>query len=306
MIKFSGICFLFLCGATVAFAQTAAPVNPVPQDGRQEIRRRENNQAGRLTDKSGGSARPVFVRRGTLAFRKRLNKDQKKILAPDVADANRYAAFLKNPDAGLMKIFPDLGCEDNAQIVRADEICLNQVPMSAFYSFREKEHTIDYLADIRLKKEMLISDGLLAQGILVALGNAPLENVTPTSAGMKFLNEFQPEEMSERALEQTLQLIKGVKADGYFYRKGLPAQENTTYALRVVAYRGKIIQPIRGFPFDMLGDDDRVDLTIAFRLLKKDAATGNYTVLWKEIARRDAPKIIYPKRKQSGNNRRSR
>jgi len=46
----------------------------------------------------------------------------------------------------------------------------------------------------------------------------------------------------------------------------------------------------------MLEGDDRVDVTIAFRLLKKDAATGIYTLLWKELGRRDAPKIIFPKR----------
>lgn len=298
MNRIFGVCILFLCGASanVGLAQitgsTPLPASPpAPRENRQLETLMRNG------DRRGNSATaPVFAKRGALSFRKRLNGSQKRMLAPDAAETNRYAAFLRSPNTGLIKLFPDLDCENDARIVRADDICLNQIPMSAFYSFREKEHTTDFLSDIRLKNDVLLSDGLLVQSLLVGLGEMPLENVTPNSAGMKFLTEFKPEETAERALEQTFQLIKGVEADGYLYRKSLPARENVTYALRAIAYRGKIIQTMRGFPFNMLEGDDRVDVTIVFRLLKKDRATGVYTLLWKQIARRDAPKIIFPKR----------
>ena len=144
------------------------------------------------------------------------------------------------------------------------------------------------------------------QSLLVELGEIPLQSVTPTSQGMKFLTEFKAGETSEQALEQTFQLIRGIESDGFLYRKALLARENVTYALRVIAYRGRIIQTIRGFPFNMLEGDDRVDVTIAFRLLKKDATTGVYTLLWKELSRRNAPKIIFPKRSKRQNSNRSR
>ncbi len=301
MSRLSGVNIMFLwCVSVVAgFAQTPAPP-PMPPSVTEEIRRRGNNQPGQSA-RGGAAARTVFARRGALSFKKRISRQQKKMLSPDAADLSRYADFLRNPKTGLIKLFPDLGCEENANVVRADEICLNQIPMSAFYSFRESEHTTDFLSDIRLENDVLVSDGLLTQGILVALGKTPLESVTPTSSGLKFLTEFKPELKSEEALKQTFQLIKGIKSNGYLYRKALPAREEMTYALRVVAYRAKFIQTVRGFLFNMLEGDDRVDVTIAFRLLKKDAATGTYTLLWKELARQEAPKIIFPKPNKNQN-----
>lgn len=301
MNRLSGINVLFLCCVSVVagFAQTAAP-SPKPPSVSEELRRRGNNQSGQL-GREESAARTAVTRRGALPFKKRISRQQKKMLSPDAADLSRYADFLRDPKTGLVKLFPDLGCEGNANIVRADAICLNQIPMSAFYSFRESEHTTDFLSDIRLENDVLVSDGLLTQGILVALGKTPLESVTPTSSGLKFLTEFKPELKSEEALKQTYRLIKGIKSDGYLYCKALPAREEMTYALRVVAYRAKFIQTVRGFLFDMLEGDDRVDVTIAFRLLKKDAATGSYTLLWKELARREAPKIIFPKRDRNQN-----
>lgn len=298
MSKFSGVTVLFLCCVSVitGFAQTTTTPRQTPPIN-EEMRRRANSQSGRLNESGGDSAtRSVFVKRGALSFKKRISRNQRKILAPDAADSSRYAAFLQNPNTGLIKIFPDLGCEINAHVVRADETCLNQIPMSAFYSFREREHTTDFLSDIRLEDDELLSDGILTQGILVALGDVALESVSPASGGLKFLTEFKPEARSGEALKQSVRLIEGIKSDGYLYRKSLPARENTTYALRVIAYRGKFIQTIRGFPFNMLDGDDRIDITIAFRLLKKDATTGNYTLLWKELARQDAPKVVFPKR----------
>jgi len=308
MSRFSGVYILiFWCAAASGgLAQTTAPTT-APPSGIEENRRRGSS---RLEQFGGGrgdsSAQPVFAKRGALAFKQRLSRDQKKMLAPDAADLNRHAALLRKPNTGLIKLFPDLDCENDARVVRADETCLNQIPTSAFYSFREREHTTDFLADIRLKNDVLVSDGLLMQSILVGLGEMPLENVVPSSEGMKFLTEFKPGETSEQALEQTFRLIKGIEADGYLYRKTLPARENSTYALRVIAYRGKIVQTVRGFPFNMLEGDNRIDVTIAFRLLKKDQATGVYTLLWKELARRDAPKIIFPKRNKRQNIKRTR
>lgn len=264
-----------------------------------------NNEASRhrTENKAESAENPaspiVFQRRGLLPFKQRVSREQKKQLAPDAADLKRYEFFLNQPKTGLIKLFPDLGCEDNAAaVVRADEICLKAVPMSGFYSFREKEYTNDFLSDIRLKDNFLVSDGLLAQGILVALGDVPLESVSTAAEGMKYINDYTPETQSGDALKQTKQLIRGVKSGKFLYKKSLPAKENTTYALRAVAYRGRAIQTFRGYPFDMLAGDERVDITVAFRILKKDEA-GTLTLLWRELARKDAPKIIFPKRRKN-------
>ena len=255
---------------------------------------KESERRVKLPDKT--VRQPTFVRRGALPFKRKISREQKILLKPNAADLSRYAAFLQQPRTGLIKLFPDLGCEGNANIVRADAECLNSIPMSAFYSFREKEYTTDFLSDIRLENDILITDGILTQGILVALGDIALENISLTSDGLDFLTEYKPETQSEKALKHTFQLIKGINSDGYLYRKTLPAKENTTYALRVIAYRGSVLQTFRGMLFNMLAGDDRADIIVAFRMLKKDEKTGSFTLLWKELSRKGAPKIIFPKK----------
>lgn len=270
------------------FAQTQTP-------GTEPLRRPPESKMESF-EKARSESEPskVFRRRAILPFKKRVSREQKQLLAPDIADLQRYEVFLRQPNTGLIKLFPDLGCEENAAIVRADETCLKAIPMSGFYSFREKEYTSSHLSDIRLKNDVLITDGLLTQGILVALGDVGLETVSLSSGGMKFLNEFVPETRGAEALKQTRQIIKGINTDDHFYRKALFASENVTYALRLIAYRGSFFQTFRGLPFDLLAGDERDDLTVAFRVVRKNKA-GNITILWKELARKDAPKIKFPK-----------
>lgn len=242
------------------------------------------------------SVTPGIPRR-IFPFKRSLNKDQKKRLAVESADLNGYAAFLEQPKTGLIKLFPDLGCEKNANIIRVDQECLNWIPNSAFFSFREREHTSEILADIRLEKNYLISDGILSQGILVALGDVSLENVTLDTAGINFLINYQPEQNHRNAAKQILQLNKGIESDRFHYQRVLPVVADTTYALRVVAYRGKVIQTFRRFIFNLLEGDDRTDLTLVFRIVKK-SADGSLNLLWKELQRKNAPKLIYEKRKR--------
>lgn len=298
MKKFSGVKVLFCwsCLLTACLAQTRIPTS------NEAARRAPDRELERPTRPLDEIARKsVTTKRGALSFKKKISREQKLLLKPNAADSNRYADFLRQPRTGLIKLFPDLGCESNANIVRADAECLQSIPMSAFYSFREKEYTTDFLSDIRLENNVLVTDGILTQGILVALGDIALENVSLASGGLSFLTEYKPETQSKMALQQTFRVIEGINSDGYLYRKDLPAKENTTYALRVIAYRGSIVQTFRGIPFNRLAGDERTDIIVAFRLLKKDEKTGSFTLLWKELSRKDAPKIIFPKKiKKSG------
>ena len=240
------------------------------------------------------SAPPAVQKRAVISPVKNITREQKKSLSPDDTDLKRYDVFLSQPNTGLIRLFPDLGCE-TAMVVRADENCRNAIPMSGFYSFREKKYTRDFLSDIRLKDGVLMNDGLLVQGFMVVLGDVALDDITLSSDGMKFLNDFVPDEHGAEALKQTGELLKGVKSGVYLYRKAMPVIENVTYILRSIAYRGSYVQKVDGKPFDLLAGDERLDLTVAFRVLKKNDA-GSIILLWKELARKSAPVIIFPKR----------
>ncbi len=236
-------------------------------------------------------------RTGSFILRTKRTKEQKQRLLPNAQDLRKYEQFLQQPKTGIFRLMPDIGCTENVNIIKADEICLNFIPESSYYSFREKEHTIEMLADLRLKNGYLITDGILSQGILVNLGELELEKVFGENEGLKFLSSFAPDPQSLQAQKQYIQMIRGVKVGNYEYKKALPIIENATYALRVIAYRGNIFRTFRGFRFDLLDGDKRIDLTLAFRIIRKEK-DGGVTLIWKEIERKNAPRLLFPKRKK--------
>lgn len=229
-------------------------------------------------------------------FKAKRTKDQDKKLRPNAEDLAKYADFLKKPKTGIFRLMNDVECDSNVYVIRVDDGCQNSIPGSSFYSFREREYTSAYLSDIRFKDGLLISDGLLSQNILVRLGNVPLESLSTSSEGMKFLVNFVPEIVNTAATKQYIEIVKGVRADRYEYRKVLPAAENMTYAMRVIAYRGSFYRSFRGWIFDLISGDDRFDLVVGFRVIRKEE-DGNVTILWKELERKKSPKLRYDKNK---------
>lgn len=241
------------------------------------------------------SESPSFRSRVYFPFRKKASKEQKRRLLPRAEDAAQYEQFLAEPRTGIFRLLPDSGCDDHTLVIKADENCLNQIPESSFYSFRENEHAQKILSDVRLANNHLISDGVFSQGILVNLGDVPLENVTTATDGLRFLNDFAPQTSSKEARRQYLQMANGVEADGFEYKKRVPVVENATYGLRVIAYKGSLFRSFRGFYFDLLAGDKRIDLTIALRVVRRDE-DGGVTIVWRELARRSAPRLQFERR----------
>jgi len=238
----------------------------------------------------------MINRSGVFPLRTKPTKEQRKRLQPDSVDLSRFAPILEQPRTGIVRLLPDIGCYESYFVIRADEKCLNAIPESSFFSFREREYTLEPLADIRLKSGHLISDGLLTQGMMAKLGDVPLEMISLETEGFDFLNDFSPAPDSVIAKDQYNQLIRGVRSGDHEYRKVVQAIENTTYAMRVVAYRGNVIRSFRGWRFDLLDGDKRIDLTLAFRVVRKDP-DGSVTLVWRELGRRESPRIRFPKRK---------
>ena len=239
-----------------------------------------------------------FGNRMIFGIRKKPNDSQKKLLQPNPEDLIKYAQFLEQPKTGIFRLFPDAGCNENIYIVRAEKKCLEAIPESSYYSFREREHTAEFLSDIRLKNNHLISDGVLAQGFFVMLGDIELEKVSLATEGLDFMQNFQVQAKSPEAVEQFTQMLKGMQSGKHLYAKIYRAAENMTYALRVTAFKGEIFQTFRGYRYDVLEGDKRIDLTVAFRIIRK-TPDGSITLLWKELGRREAPKFQSVKRQKN-------
>lgn len=220
------------------------------------------------------------------------SKKELKLVEPRRELVNRYAAFLRQPNTGLTKLIDDKGCSENTKVVVATDDCLKYTMPGAgsSFSFRTETYRIPRLADLTYADKSFQASGVLLHGIFVNIGNIPLENVDLQTKGLKFLVDFLPEPEYEKNKSVDTQLTEGVVNDGFLYRRGLFIVENTTFALRSIAYGGKSPRSIKGLAYNEFDYDKRKDVIVVFRIVEKDA-DGNVTILWKQLQEKDSPKI---------------
>jgi hypothetical protein len=308
---FIGLGVLFVFQNT--FAQSPRPIttnnptNPLPDWVIRNEQKRKDMDRINGKDENGmiaGRQNPRIPRLPTTKpdgkpYTKEELKKIKTSLEPNKEDLEKYKDFLKSSKTGLFRLFPDFDCEFKG-VIRFDGNCANFIPGSWSYSFRTKTYPGQDFFDLRFSNEDLVADGFLAQEILVPLGDVLLEKTALTSAGMKFLNEFKPELQSQEMKKQFNQIANVVEADGFRYAKRVKAVENVTYAIRIIAYHpenniaSRFAEGMNRESSRFLEDVKRLDLTLAFRIIRKDA-DGSISVLWKELKRQNAPKIIFQK-----------
>jgi hypothetical protein len=220
------------------------------------------------------------------------NKEEIKILAPSPSLLEQHAVFLRQPDAGIIKLNGDTSCLENSEIVVAKETCLAYTFPGAgtAYSFRVESYRLPRLADLVLSKGILKTDGVLQQGIMVNLGNVPLQDVSLQSNGLKYLLEFKPVADLKSLLKIDNELSKGIAADGFLYRLGFYARNQQTFILRSIAYKGKIMRSVKGTQYNELDFDKRKDILVAFRVVETDKS-GNVTILWKMLSQGNVPTL---------------
>ena len=307
MVFIAGLGILFL--TPTASAQGSLPLDPYNREPEHVRRTRENREYwGRLNRGmiANRERRPRIVPRRYPDGKPYSKEELAQIEAlkrPGEADLVKYAYFLKQKGTGMFRLFPYLPCIEKG-LLRADGECANHVYDSWAYSFRAKYYSSLYYHDLKYKDGNLIAGGsLLSLGILTKLGDVAVEKISLTSDGMKFLAELKPETGQQESETQISSFVKGVEAGGYKYSTKIKIEENTTYGLRVVAYRMpgdvKLLLTDNPGPFGDINHqinklDERDDMTIAFRILRREA-DGNITIIWKELSRTDAPKLVLPK-----------
>lgn len=224
-------------------------------------------------------------------YRKPGKKDLKDLI-PSQNLLAQYDQFLKQENTGIFKLSADNSCAKNNSVVAATESCAsNTIPGGGTaFSFRVNTHRILHLADLTLEKDILKTDGVMQQGMMVSLGDIELDKVTPETAGLKFLMDFKPALTKKELQKNDQELSAGIKADGFIYRFGFYVDNNSTFALRSIAYRGKIIRSIKGVNYNEMDYDKRKDVLVVFRIIEKDQ-NGDITVLWKELVRKDSPEL---------------
>lgn len=224
------------------------------------------------------------------------SKEELEKLRVSPADKERYGSFLREPETGIIKLAADLKCADNTKVVVATPDCLKYTMPGAgsSYSFRTENYRIQRLADLIYTDNSFQVTGALTHGFLVSIGDVPLEKVNFQTKGLKYLVDFKPTVDYAEAKKIADEFVRGVTKDGFFYRRGLSAEDNTTYVVRVVAYDGRLNRAVQGITYNELDFDKRKDVIVTFRIVSRDE-DGGVTILWKKLAEKDAPKLIQPK-----------
>lgn len=216
-------------------------------------------------------------------------------IAPRPGTGNKYRDFLRRPNTGMFRLVVDTGCAENSKVITATDDCVKYTMPGAgnSFSFRTRNYRIKGLADLTYSDNSLRITGMMMHGILVNLGDVPIEEVFLQTRGVQYPAAFQPVTDFETARAKDEQIVGGVERDGFLYKRSLPANENATYVLRAVAYRGKLFRTVRGVSYNEMDFDKRRDVIIAFRVVYRDT-DGSLTIVWQELSNVDSPKLKPP------------
>ena len=218
-----------------------------------------------------------------------------------IAPANdlktKYADFLGNPKTGLTRLVLEIGCSDSAKVISAKKECLKySMPGGgSSFSFRTRNYRLARLADITYTDNSFQATGQFLNGVFVNLGDVPLESIGLHDPSMEFLTKYTPSVNYRSALYADKVLSIGFIYKGLVHRRALYIKENTTFALRSIAYRGKLYRAVAGVTYNELDFDKRRDTIVVFRIVRTDD-DASVTILWKILSEKEAPKLKREKR----------
>mgnify|MGYP000944365614 CR=1 FL=1 len=287
--------FVFVNGQQTNPTPTYSPV-PTPDvrviiRNQQEANRRfDGLRNGRNSNVDTFRLRQIFFQTIEPLYRKP-TREELNLLAPNSADMAKYADFLKQSNTGITRLIIDLGCADNPNVVSANPHCLKYTMPGAgsSFSFRTNTYRIRRLADLTYSKDGFHTTGIWLHGVLVNLGDVPLEQISLMTKGVKFISDFAPVSDYKQAAETERQISAGITNDGFLYGGALAVQEDATYILRSIAYRGSVMRAVQSIAYNELDFDKRKDILVTFRIIRKD--DESITILWKEINSKKSPKI---------------
>lgn len=218
--------------------------------------------------------RRVPLRRNVWVSEYRFNSAEKQLLQPSPLDQQRFAEFLKQPDTGLIRLFP---WGQGRKVVSVDALDDKSRPdfsvHASVYSFTKGKHGngLNGYVDPRLGwAELKFGAGRFftgftgeSLGVMVALGDMELDKVTPETIGVRGLADIIPPTDSLEATALSRRNRQGFEINRFHYGASLPAARNMTYAMRSTSNR-------------------RSDVLIGFKVTRVDE-DGSVTILWRKL-----------------------
>ncbi|HEY6806276.1 MAG TPA: hypothetical protein VI306_22040 [Pyrinomonadaceae bacterium] len=215
-----------------------------------------------------------LIERYSWVYEYHFNSDEKKLLTPALEDQERFASLLRTPDTGLVKLFP---WSRWRRVISIDDLGDGRTPVfnlyASTYSFSKNRYgnALNGFVDPRLGwgELKLIGSrfftGFMGEslGVLVALGDVPIETVTPETEGVIGLTKITPPTDYVEASSLSRRNRGGFELDKFSYGSSLPVLANTTYVLRSTSNR-------------------RADVLVAFYVLHV-APDGSVTIVWRKL-----------------------
>ncbi len=228
-----------------------------------------------------------------------LPAQEKLLIAVDDKLLEKYSAFLKQPNTGIVKL---LSFQENklaVNDVRTQSAFPNIPGSGTYYSFVKRNHIADEWAQIRLydsvflpaysemKRTTIASSGGAAQSftytsgnefaVFAELGNMPLENVNLEHPALKFLLDFLPPKDTIELANQRKILRTGIVKDNLRFQGGALSKTDTTYAMRSINYK-------------------KTDAVYIFRVINQ-SNDGSVLLLWKQLKSFSPNELKFLKRK---------
>ena len=200
-----------------------------------------------------------------------LTKAQKQKLYPSATEKATFASILREDGTGITRLLPF--CDVDPRVLDVRGSCADDLPQipgrGAYYSFKTENHEARSVSDLTLNNnEFRVGFAQNAVGTITALGDVPLEELTPESSAVAPLLLLAPAKTLYEMVGIYEQSRSVLASAHHAYFTTAPAQPNTTYVLRSTIYNQKGRKPS--------------DVIVAFRVTRQDA-DGSVTILWKQL-----------------------
>lgn len=191
---------------------------------------------------------------------------EKKVLAVSDTDQEEFAAFLTQPQTGVIRLLPRETYDGNAKRALAIR------GGGAYYSFVLHTHEYGQGSDIALEQGQLGVGGFggFDYGLLLNLGDVSLDQVNGEHPAVRALLEYKPAAREADARQEHQNLWQGINLSDFTFKSRLPAKVSNTYLLRSLSF-------------------DRSDIALAVRVTRQDT-DGSLILLFKVLKKFPAPK----------------
>ena len=199
------------------------------------------------------------------AKRAELAELEKKVIAVADADREEFAAFLTQPQTGVIRLLPREKYDGNAKrglALRGG---------GAYYSFAHHTHEYGRGSDISLEQGQL-SVGFAGAdyGLILNLGDVPLDQVIGDHVATRALLDYTPPPKEGDVRGESRKLWQGIELSGFNFKSRVEAKVSNTYLLRSISI-------------------DTSDTLIAFRTVRQDT-DGSQILVFKVLKKFPAPK----------------